>query len=560
MFSVSLFLCVNPLSPSTPSPGHTFIDVTRAAGLTHRTVFGEVARNTYILETTGTGVAWFDYDNDGRLDVLFTNGTRLGETSGGESLRLYRGNRDGTFTDVTAKAGVTRVGWGQGVAVGDYDNDGHRDVYVTFFGRNVLFRNNGDGTFADVTGRAGVAGGGWSTSAAWADYDRDGHLDLYVARYIDFDVKTAPLPGAVVPGVNCAYRGFPVMCGPRGLKGARDFLFRNNGDGTFSDVTGAAGIDTALHRGLGVVWGDYDNDGALDLLVANDAQPNQLYRNKGDRTFEEVALLAGVAVDEDGRARAGMGVDFADYDNDGWLDAAIGNFFGEPSSLYRNRHDGTFDETTWSSGVGPPTVPSLTWGTRFFDYDNDGWKDLLFVNGHVYPEVDAHRLDETYAQRALLFRNDANGRFTSMGAAAGAPWSERWAGRGAAVGDYDNDGDLDIAVAVVNATPVLLQNRGTPPQNWLTIALVGTKSPRDAVGARLEVRIGDRRLMEDVRGGGSYLSHSDSRVHVGLGSAARVDGIDIRWPSGLVQRIGSVDANAFLTIKEGEGIISRKAP
>jgi hypothetical protein len=537
--------------------GPTFVDVTRSAGITHQTIFGGVDRNTYILETTGTGVAWFDYDNDGVLDLLFTNGTRFGSSAPAESLRLYRGRGDGTFADVTGKAGVTRVGWGQGVAIGDYDNDGHRDVYVTFFGGNVLFRNQGDGTFADVTARAGVAAGGWSTSAAWADYDGDGRLDLFVARYIAFDPATAPLPGAVLPGVNCSYRGFPVMCGPRGLKGVRDVLFRNNGDGTFADVTEAAGIDTETYRGLGVVWGDYDNDGRLDLLVANDAQPNQLYRNRGDRTFEELALLAGVAVDEDGRARAGMGVDFADYDNDGWLDAAIGNFFGEPSSLYRNRRDGTFDETTWSSGIGPPTVPTLTWGTRFFDYDNDGWKDLVFVNGHVYPEVDAHHLDETYAQRALLLRNMANGRFTRIGSAAGQVWDERWAGRGAAVADYDNDGDLDLAIAVVNAPPILLQNR-VGSGNWLSLTLVGTKSPRDAVGARVTVTVGDRRLMEDVRGGGSYLAHSDSRVHAGLGSATRVDAVDVRWPGGATDHVGPLEANQFLIIKEGEGVISRK--
>jgi hypothetical protein len=544
-----------------PAGGPTFADVAQPAGLTHRTVFGGTDKNTYILETTGTGVAFLDYDNDGILDLFFVNGTTLaGTPPGAAHAHLYHGNGDGTFTDVTEKAGVARSGWGQGVAAGDYDNDGFVDLYLTFFGRNVLLRNNGDGTFKDVTDRAGVAAGGWSTSAAWADYDNDGLLDLYVTRYIDFDLATAPLPGARVPGVNCMYRGFSVMCGPRGMKGARDVLYHNNGDGTFTDVTDRAGIDRSSSRGLGVVWGDYNNDGLPDLLVANDAQANQLYRNRGDGTFEEVALAAGVAVDEDGRERAGMGVDFADYDNDGWLDVAIGNFSGEACSLYRNQHDGTFAETTWSSGIGPPTVPMLTWGTRFLDYDNDGWKDLLFVNGHVYPEVDAHHLDETYAQRALLFRNNGNGTFSNAGVSAGDVWGRRWAGRGAAVGDYDNDGDLDVAIAVVNGPPILLQNRGGNRGHWLSVKLIGTKSNRDAIGARATVRVGGRSLMEEVRGGGSYLSQSDLRLHFGLGQHTRVDTVDLSWPSGRKERVGPLDADMFVTIREGSGVVSKARP
>ena len=538
----------------------TFVDVTESAGLTHRTVFGGADTNKYILETTGTGVAFLDYDNDGILDLFFTNGTTLDSSTSEARSHLYRGKGDGTFIDVTDKAGVGRSGWGQGVAVGDYDNDGFADLYVTFYGRNILFHNNGNGTFADVTAKAGVAAGGWSTSAAWADYDNDGLLDLYVARYIDFDVATAPLPGARVPGVNCVYRGFPVMCGPRGLKGARDVLYHNNGDGTFTDVTERAGIDKDAYRGLGVVWADYDRDGRPDVLVANDTQPNLLYHNRGNGTFDEVALTAGVAVDEDGRERAGMGVDFADYDNDGWPDIAIGNFFGEPCSLYRNRHDGTFAETTWSSRIGPPTVPLLTWGTRFFDYDNDGWKDLLFVNGHVYPEVDTHKLDETYAERSLLFHNNGDGTFTDVGAAAGAVWQQRWAARGAAVGDYDNDGNVDIVIAVVNGRPVLLQNRGGSGNQWLSLELVGVKSNRDAIGARVTVHVADRTLTEEVRSGGSYLSQSDLRVHVGLGRSQRADSIDISWPSGSKEHIGSLDAGQFVVVREGAGIVSRRRP
>jgi hypothetical protein len=544
---------------SAPGSGPTFADVAQRAGLTHHTVFGGVDKNTYILETTGTGAAFFDYDNDGVLDLFFANGTTLtASASNPAQSHLYRGNGDGTFTDVTARAGVGRSGWGQGVAVADYDNDGFADLYLTFYGGNILFHNNGNGTFTDVTAKSSVGAGGWSTSAAWADYDNDGLLDLFVARYIDFDVSTAPLPGAQLPGVNCTYRSIPVMCGPRGLKGVRDVLFHNDGGGTFTDVTERGGIDRQSSRGLGAVWGDYNNDGLPDLLVANDEQPNQLYRNRGNGTFEEVALTAGVAVDEDGRERAGMGVDFADYDNDGWLDVAIGNFYGEPCALYRNRRDGSFDETTWSSGIGPPTVPVLTWGTRFFDYDNDGWKDLLFVNGHVYPEVDLHHLDETYAERSLLFRNNGGGTYSNPGTAAGEVWERRWAGRGAATGDYDNDGRVDVAIAVVNGPPVLLQNRDHAGSHWLAVKLAGRKSNRDAVGARVTIAAGGRSSIGEVHGSGSYLSHSDLRLHFGLGPQTRVDTLDVAWPSGRRERVGPLDADQFVTIEEGSGVVSRR--
>jgi hypothetical protein len=550
------YLAANQSPPTGPP---TFADVAQSAGLTHRTVFGATDKNTFILETTGTGVAFFDYDNDGVLDLFFANGTTLAAgASGVEHSHLYHGNGDGTFTDVTEKAGVSRKGWGQGIAVGDYDNDGFADLYLTYYGRNILFRNNGDGTFTDVGETAGVGTAGWSTSAAWADYDNDGRLDLFVARYIDFDMASAPRPGAHIPGVNCVYRSMPVMCGPRGLKGARDVLYHNNGNGTFTDVTERAGIDRTASRGLGAVWGDYNNDGRPDLLVANDAQPNQLYRNRGDGTFEEVALTAGVAVDEDGRERAGMGVDFGDYDNDGSLDVAIGNFYGEPSALYRNERDGSFAETTWSSGIGPPTVPLLTWGTRFLDYDNDGWQDLLFVNGHVYPEVDAQHLDETYAQRPLLLRNSGHGTFTNAGVTAGDVWGRRIAGRGAAIGDYDNDGDLDIVIAVVNGAPMLLQNQGGNAAHWLSVKLVGSASNRDAIGARVVVQVNGRSLMEEVHGGGSYLSQSDLRLHFGLGRESRVEMVSVSWPGGRKELVGPLDANQFVTIKEGSGVIARR--
>jgi len=547
------------LALSAPAP-IAFVDRTAAAGLAFRSTYGGAETSTYILETTGTGVAFLDYDRDGRLDVFFANGTTLEGFPEGQGPRcaLYHNNGDGTFTDVTVAAGVARSGWGQGVAVGDYDNDGWPDLYLTFFGRNVLLRNKGDGTFADVTDAAGVGAGGWSTSAAFADYDNDGRLDLYVARYVDFDLKAAARPGEKK---NCFYHGFPVMCGPRGLAGARDVLFHNNGDGTFADVTVRAGdLDRERYRGLGVVWGDYDDDGWPDLFVANDAHPNLLYHNNRNGTFTEVAFAAGVAFDEDGRERAGMGVDFGDYDNDGRLDLVVTNFYGEPHSLYLNQGHGTFRETTWPSGIGPGTMRALGWGTGFVDFDNDGSTDLFFVNGHVYPEVDRQKLDETYAEQSLVFRNKGDGTFADVTGSAGEALAPRWVGRGAAFGDYDDDGRVDVVISTVNGRAVLLRNESPPSNHWLTVKLVGRRGNRDAIGARVKVRAGVRTLTREVHGGGSYLSQSDLRVHFGLGSVAPVPSLEVRWPGGAVERFSEVAADQILTIEEGEGIVARRGP
>ncbi len=528
-----------------------FRDRTAEAGLHFRSTFGDPRKSTYILETTGLGAAFLDYDGDGRLDVFLANGTTLDPPTGAAPrCALFRNKGDGQFEDVTERAGVARSGWGQGVAVADYDNDGRPDLYLTYFGRNVLFHNDGDGRFSDVTARAGVAASGWSTSAAFGDYDRDGVLDLYVARYVDFDPKTAPLPGS---RPNCFFRGFPVMCGPRGLPGAQDVLFHGNGDGTFTDVTARAGdLDARRYRGLGVAWGDYDNDGWPDLAVADDAQPNLLFHNERNGTFREVALAAGVAYDEDGRERAGMGIDFGDYDNDGWLDLVITNFSGEPHALYLNQRDGTFLETTWSAAIGEPTQPFLGWGAGFVDFDNDGWRDLFFVNGHVYPEVDAHHLDETYAQRSLVLRNRGDGRFDDVSLAAGDDLARPWAGRGAAFGDYDDDGRVDVLVANVNDRPVLLRNESPRGNHWLTVALVGGRSNRDGLGARVVADLGTRRLLAEVHGGGSYLSQSDRRAHFGLGSSAVVPRLEVRWPSGVVDRLTDVAADRTIVVRESE--------
>jgi hypothetical protein len=555
--ALTFALCEAPPIRTSANGDITFADVTAHAGLQTHIVYGGTSGNTYILETTGTGVAFLDYDNDGWQDIFLVNGTTLDGFPRGQepSNHLFRNKHDGTFEEVTVRAGLAQSGWGQGVAVADYDNDGFDDLFVTSWGQNRLYRNKGDGTFEDVTARAGLTSGRrWSTSAAFADYDNDGFVDLYVAEYIDFDPQTAPLPGAKVPGVNCSYRGFPVMCGPRGLKGERDHLYHNSGKGTFTDVTVQAGnLDKDSSRGLGVVWGDINNDGYPDLVVANDAQPNLLYVNQRNGTFRETGLEAGVAVDEDGRERAGMGIDFSDYDNDGWLDLAVANFYGEPHSLYSNQKNGSFLETTWASGIGRATMHHLGWGTRFVDYDNDGWKDLLLVNGHVYPEVDRHQLDETYAEPTVLLRNNGNGTFADVTALVGSSLAGPRAGRGMAAGDYDNDGDLDFLIATVNGPPCLLENRGGNASHWLTVRLIGRRSNRDGIGARVTTIADGVSRMEEVRSGGSYLSQSDLRAHLGLGAASSIAAVEIRWPSGQVDRLTGVPVDRIIVVREGEG-------
>jgi hypothetical protein len=530
-----------------------FADRAAAAGLDFQVTYGGRDTNKFILETTGTGAAFFDFDGDGRLDVFLVNGRTLeAPVEPRPRCALFRQTSPGRFEDVTRRGGIALAGWGQGVAASDYDNDGHPDLYVTFFGGNVLLHNEGDGTFKDMSTRAGVAAGGWSTSASFADYDRDGKLDLFVARYVDFDLATAPLPGS---RPNCLYSGLPVMCGPRGLEGQRDLLFHNEGDGTFKDVTEAAGIDREKLRGLGVVFGDYDDDGWPDILVANDAHPNQLYHNRKDGTFEEVALEAGVAFDEDGRARAGMGVDLGDYDNDGRLDVVITNFQGEPNSLYRNLGRGLFVETTWAAGLGEGTLGYLGWGTSFADLDNDGAADVFFVNGHVYPEVARHRLEESYAQRALVFRNRGDGTFADVTPTAGDMGRPR-AGRGAAVGDYDDDGRLDVLVTAVNDRVALLHNKSASAHHWLAVRLRGHRSNRDGLGARIVLEADGRRQVREVHAGAGYLSQNDPRAHFGLGPSALVASVEVRWPSGATDRLLNVAGDRTIVIEEGRGLVN----
>jgi len=547
---------------SNDSIGATFVDVGRAAGLNAKTIYGGEHKNKYLLETTGCGVAFYDYDNDGWLDIFLVNGWRLeGFPSGEEpTSHLFKNNRDGTFTDVTANAGLVHHGWGQGVCIGDYDNDGHDDLFVSYFGKNVLYHNNGDGTFADVTDKAGVGGNGkrWNTGCAFVDYDRDGKLDLFVANYIDLDLATAPVPESG----PCLYKGVMVACGPPGLKGGKNILFHNNGDGTFTDVSESSGILSANGTyGLGVLTADFHNDGWPDIYVANDSAPSALYHNKKDGKFEDIAIEAGCALSPDGKPQAGMGVSAADYDLDGNLDIVKTNFAGDTPSLYHNVGAGNFEDTTFAAGLGAHTQ-YLGWGCGFFDFDNDGWADILICNGHVYPEVEQLKTEAGYAQHKLLYRNLRNGRFEEVTQLAGPGITAAVAARGCAFGDFDNDGDIDVVVNTVNGLPQLLRCDSSSGNNWIKVKLIGTKSNRSGIGARVSCAAtfpGENkphRQIDEVRSGGGYFSQSDLRVHFGLGKAQKVDLIEIRWPSGQVDTVKDVVANQLVTVKEGVGVFA----
>jgi len=548
------------MKPGAPL-GVNFLAVGREAGFNVKTTFGGEHKNKYLLETTGCGVAFYDYDNDGWLDIFLVNGTRLEGFAAGDApiSRLFKNNRDGTFTDVTTKAGVGHSGWGQGVCVGDYDNDGFDDLFVTYFGKNVLYHNNGDGTFTDVSAKAGVAtaGGRWNTGCAFLDYDRDGKLDLFVANYIDMDLATAPVPESG----PCLYKGVMVACGPPGLKGGKNILFHNNGDGTFTDVSEAAGIlSTTSTFGLGVLVADLDNDGWPDIYVADDSSTSALYQNKKNGKFVDVAVEAGCALSADGKTQAGMGISAADYDLDGNLDLVKTNFAGDTPSLYHNVGGATFEDTTFTSGLGKYTQ-FLGWGCGFFDFDNDGWPDILICNGHVYPEVEQLKTEAGYAQRKILYRNLRNGQFEDVSLQAGPGISDPVAARGCAFGDFDNDGDLDIVVNVVNDFPQLIRCDSQTGNNWIKIRTIGTRSNRSGIGARLRCvtsvpgEAKPHEQIDEVRSGGGYLSQNDLRAHFGIGKAERIDLLEIRWPSGQIDRLKDIKPNQLIFVKEGEGIV-----
>ena len=540
-----------------------FEDVTKKSGLDKfKHVAGSPEKNL-ILEAPGSGVAILDYDNDGWPDIYLVNGSTLDAMRGKEKpprAALFHNNHDGTFTEVTEKAGVANERWGFGVAVGDYDNDGWPDLYVTNYGKNRLYHNNHDGTFTDVAEAAGVAVSGarpvWSAGATFGDYDGDGKLDLYVTGYVKFDLDNPPVSGTAATQYNfCQYRGKPVMCGPRGLAGEQNHLFHNSGNGTFTEVSKKAGVANEKgYYGFGVAFADLNDDGRLDLAVANDSVPNYLFLNKGDGTFEDASYPSGFALKEDGREQASMGLGVGDYENSGHLSLYVTTFSDDYYSLYRNEGDGNFSDVSFQASVASTTIPFLGWGTGFLDYDNDGWKDIFAANGHVYPGVDQNDWGMTYAQRPLLFRNLDGKHFQVVPAAPNSGLGVVVCARGAAFGDLFNDGRIDVVLNTIDGPPVLLRNVVNTGNNWVTLQLIGgAKGPRDAIGAKAFLTAGGITQRNDVISGGSYISNNDMRLHFGIGKAKQVDKLEIRWPDGAKENVTLSGVNRLFRIKEGKG-------
>jgi enediyne biosynthesis protein E4 len=530
-------------TPFEGFPG--FKDVAPQAGLTVMNVSG-TGVNDYILEANGNGAGFFDYDNDGDMDVLVTNGSTLNHyKDGGDAVVALYENAGGVFRNRTAEAGLRQRGWAFGVCVADYDNDGHEDFYVTAYGPNLLFHNNGDGTFDERAAAAGVSNPRWGTGCAFGDYDRDGDVDLYVANYVAFDENARAR--------DCVFMGtLKVFCGPKGLAGEADVLYRNNGNGTFRDVTLQAGVKEPNYYGFGVVFSDFDNDGWPDIYVANDSVPNLLFKNRRDGTFEEVGLISGTSLSLFGQPQAGMGIAVGDYDANGLFDIYVTNFANDTNTLYRNLGEMTFSDMTAGSGAASASRPNIGWGTGFADFDNDGWLDLFVANGHVYPDVDQLKGISRYLQPKELYRNLGNGRFAEIAGRGAGDLSGPRPSRGAAFGDYDNDGDIDVLVINANTRPSLYRNEGGNRKSWIGFRLIGDGSNRDAIGARVEIEAGGRTQIGEVRSGGSYLSHNDMRVHFGVGSAQRVDRVRIRWPNGKTEILQGMNTRQYVTIREAD--------
>jgi len=549
-----------------------FQDVTRAAGLSGWTHKMGTPEKNYIIDADGSGVALLDYDNDGWLDIYFVNGSTFDALDGKETpphAALFHNNHDGTFTDVAAQAGVTNDRWGFGVTVGDFDNDGWPDIFVANYGKNRLYHNNHDGTFTDVAEKAGVALGGrgsWSSGATWGDYDGDGRLDLFVAGYAHFDRDNLPVPGSkAVNFSSCQFRGAIVMCGPRGLEGEPDHLFHNNGDGTFTEVSAKAGVeDKGRFYGFESIFVDMNGDGKPDLLVGNDSEPNFLYINKGDGTFEEQGYMSGFALNKDGREIASMGIAVGDYENSGEVDLAVTDFSDDYKVLYRNSGDVTLTDVSYGAGIAQTTIPFVGWGDGFIDFDNDGWLDLFMVNGHVYPQVDQHDWGTTYAERPLLFRNIPDGKtrkFEAVPPVKGSGLAVVTAGRGAAFGDLFNDGKIDVVISPIDGPPTLLRNVNPDRHHWVEMKLVGggatgtgKQSPRDAMCATVYLKANGLRMRQDVLSSGSFISSNDQRPHFGLGDATDAGTAEIHWPSGAVQQVKLPAVDQIYTIEEGQGI------
>jgi enediyne biosynthesis protein E4 len=554
----------HPIPPPPPSdaksikcagrPVPQLEDITASAGIAFRHTSDPSKK--YIVESMSGGVVLIDYDRDGWPDIYFTNAPTVQMAIKGEKSLgiLYHNNRDGTFTDVTAKSGLNAKCFAMGGAVGDYNNDGWPDLYLTCLGGNILYRNNGDGTFTDVTAKAGVADGRWSTGAAFGDYDGDGFVDLMVTNYVDFHLDDMPGFGSAT---FCKYRGIDVQCGPRGLRGAGDALFHNNGDGTFTDVSKAAGVsDPDGYYGLGVLWADFNNTGRPDIYVANDSTPKFLYKNLGNGKFKEIGLQSGTAVSDDGSEQASMGLAVGDYNHTGRPSIYVTNFSDENDLLYRNDGDWNFKEYSYQSGLALPSLPWVKWGTAFVDLDNDGWLDLIAVDGHVYPQVDTLPSGGGYRQPKLLQLNQKDGTFCDASDQAGKALMELRVSRGLAVGDLFNDGNMDVVVGDLDGSPMILRNHGIPGRHWVSFELTGKKSNRLALNARISLTAGGMTQTDEIHSGGSYLSQNDLRLHFGLGAAEKIDKVQIRWPSGLVDNLTNLAADHFYSVVEGEGVSS----